>query len=138
MNEPEKIRAILAEARTIAVVGCSPNPARPSNAIARYLLAQGYDVVPVNPGHRESLGKRCYPSLDAIPPEIPIDLIDVFRNSAHVAPLVDPAIASGARFFWMQEGVVDRDAARRLESAGLGVAMDRCILKEHARHRAPH
>ena len=138
MNEPEKIRAILAEARTIAVVGCSPNPARPSNAIARYLDAQGYDVVPVNPGHGEILGKRCYPSLADVPPDVRIDLVDVFRNSAHVAPLVDPAIASGARFFWMQEGVVDPEAARRLEAAGLGVAMDRCILKEHARYRAPH
>lgn len=135
MNEPDRIRAILKDAKTVAVVGCSPNPARPSNAIARYLAEQGYEVVPINPGHREILGRRCYPSLAEVPPEVRIDLIDVFRNSAHVAPLVEPAIASGARFFWMQEGVVDRESARRLEEAGLGVAMDLCILKEHVRNR---
>jgi len=138
MNEPEKIRGILTDAKTIAVVGCSPNRARPSNAIARYLDEQGYTVVPINPGHHEILGKRCYPSLDEVPPAIRIDLIDVFRSSVHVPPLVEPAIASGARFFWMQEGVVDPESARRLEAAGLGVAMDRCILKEHVRYRAPH
>jgi len=133
MNEPEKIRSILTSARTIAVVGCSPNPARPSHGVTRYLMDEGFEIVPVNPGHRTILGRPCYPSLSDIPPEIRIDLIDVFRNSAQVAPLVEPAIASGAGFFWMQEGVVDRESARRLEEAGLGVAMDRCILKDHAR-----
>ena len=133
MNEPEKIRSILESAKTIAVVGCSPNPERPSHGVAQYLIDQGYDIVPVNPGHREILGKRCFASLSEIPPTMRIDLIDVFRNSTRIAALVDPAIASGARFFWMQEGVVDAAAARRLEDAGLGVAMDRCILKDHRR-----
>jgi len=133
MNEPEKIRSILTSARTIAVVGCSPNPARPSHGVTRYLMDEGFEIVPVNPGHRTILGRPCYPSLSDIPSEIRIDLIDVFRNSSQVAPLVEPAIASGAGFFWMQEGVVDRESARRLEEAGLGVAMDRCILKDHAR-----
>jgi len=135
VNEPEKIRSILEEAKTIAVVGCSPNPARPSNGVTRYLIEAGYEIVPVNPGHRTILGKACFPSLAEIPAQIRIDLIDVFRNSAQVRPLVEPAIASGARFFWMQEGVVDRESARRLEEAGIGVAMDRCILKEHVRLR---
>lgn len=133
MNEPGKIRSILQTARTIAVVGCSPNPARPSHGVTRYLLSEGFEIVPVNPGHRTILGKRCFPSIGEIPPEIRVDLIDVFRNSSQVAALVDPAIASGARFFWMQEGVVDPESARRLEEAGIGVAMDRCILKDHAR-----
>jgi len=133
MNEPEKIRSILTSARTIAVVGCSPNPARPSHGVTRYLMEEGFEIVPVNPGHRAILGRACYPSLSDIPPEIRIDLIDVFRNSSQIAPLVEPAIASGARFFWMQEGVIDPESARRLENAGLGVAMDRCILKDHAR-----
>jgi uncharacterized protein len=133
MNEPEKIASILRSAKTIAVVGCSPNPARPSHGVTRYLMDEGFEIVPVNPGHRTILGRPCYPSLSDIPSEIRIDLIDVFRNSSQVAPLVEPAIASGAGFFWMQEGVVDRESARRLEEAGLGVAMDRCILKDHAR-----
>jgi uncharacterized protein len=133
MNEPEKIVSILRSARTIAVVGCSPNPARPSHGVTRYLMDEGFDIVPVNPGHRTILGRPCYPSLSDIPPGIRIDLVDVFRNSSQVAPLVEPAIASGAGFFWMQEGVIDPESARRLEAAGLGVAMDRCILKDHAR-----
>jgi hypothetical protein len=135
VNEPEKIRSILQTARTIAVVGCSPNPARPSHGVARYLIEEGFEIVPVNPGHRSVLGKTCFPSLAEIPPQIRIDLIDVFRNSSQIAPLVEPAIASGARFFWMQEGVVDLESARRLENAGIGVAMDRCILKDHVRMR---
>ena len=134
MNEPEKIRSILEAARTVAVVGCSPNPARPSNAIAQYLLAHGYQVIPVNPGHRNILGLDSYASLDAVPPAISLDIVDVFRNSVHVGELVEPAIRRDARFFWMQEGVSDREAAGRLEAAGLGVAMDRCILKEHQRY----
>jgi predicted CoA-binding protein len=133
MNEPEKILSILRSARTIAVVGCSPNPARPSHGVTRYLMEEGFEIVPVNPGHRTILGRPCFPSLSDIPPGIRIDLIDVFRNSSQIAPLVEPAIASGAGFFWMQEGVVDPESARRLENAGLGVAMDRCILKDHAR-----
>lgn len=117
----------------MAVVGCSPNPERPSHAIARYLLESGYDVIPVNPGHREILGLRCYASLAEIPPEVRIDIVDVFRRSDRVAPVADQAIARGAGFFFMQEGVVDRDAAARLERAGIRVAMDRCILVEHGR-----
>jgi predicted CoA-binding protein len=135
VNEPEEIRSILQTARTIAVVGCSPNPARPSHGVTRYLIDEGFEIVPVNPGHRTILGRNCFPSLSEIPPEIRIDLIDVFRNSSQIAPLVAPAIASGARFFWMQEGVVDAESAFRLERAGIGVAMDRCILKDHARMR---
>ena len=114
-------------------MGCSPNPARPSNAIASYLLEHGYTVIPVNPGHAEILGQRCYRSLSEIPPETRLDIVNVFRRSEEVAPVADEAIARGAGFFFMQEGVVAAAAAARLEGAGIPVAMDRCILVEHRR-----
>jgi len=132
MNDATEIQAALASARTIAVVGCSPNPDRPSNAIAGYLREHGYQVIPVNPGHREILGETCYPSLAEIPGEVRIDIVDVFRRSDQVAPVAEQAIARGAGFFFMQQGVVDVDSAGRLEAAGIPVAMDRCILVEHA------
>lgn len=130
LNDPGEIRQALATARTVAVVGCSPDPSRPSNSIARYLLANGYRVIPVNPFHREILGQTCYPTLSAIPPEVPIDIVDVFRRSELVAPVAREAIARGAGFFFMQLGVLDGEAASRLEEAGIPVAMDRCILVE--------
>jgi hypothetical protein len=132
MNDAAQIRTALASARTIAVVGCSPNPDRPSNAIARYLLEQGYDVIPVNPGHLRILGETCYSSLAEIPRDVQVDIVDVFRRSDSVAPVAEQAIARGVGFFFMQQGVVDADSARRLEAAGIPVAMDRCILVEHA------
>lgn len=137
MNEPERIRRALEEAETVAVVGCSPDPARASHAIARYLLSQGYRVVPVNPNHAEILGQRCYPSLSAIPADLRIDVVDVFRRSEHVAPVAAEAIARGVPFFFMQQGVVDAPSARSLEERGIGVAMDRCILVEHERLGIP-
>ena len=132
MNDANEIRSALASARTIAVVGCSPNPDRPSNAIARYLGEHGYRVIPVNPGHRRILGETCYRSLSEIPEDVRIDIVDVFRRSDHVAPVADEAISRGVGFFFMQQGVVDAESARRLEAAGIPVAMDRCILVEHA------
>ena len=133
MNDPEEIERALHAARTVAVVGCSPNPARPSHSIARYLIENGYDVLPVNPGHRQVLGRRCYASLSEIPPEIHVDIVDVFRRSELVGPVADEAIARGVGFFFMQQGVVDQEAAERLARAGIPVAMDRCILVEHGR-----
>ena len=132
MNDANEIRSALASARTVAVVGCSPNPDRPSNAIARYLREQGYRVIPVNPGHRQILGETCYRSLSEIPADVRVDIVDVFRRSEHVAPVAEEAIARGAGFFFMQQGVVDPASARLLEAAGIPVAMDRCILVEHA------
>jgi uncharacterized protein len=132
MNDANEIRSALASARTIAVVGCSPNPDRPSNAIARYLGEHGYQVIPVNPGHRRILGETCYRSLSEIPEDVRIDIVDVFRRSEHVAPVADQAISRGVGFFFMQQGVIDSESARRLEAAGIPVAMDRCILVEHA------
>lgn len=133
MNEIDRIREALETAETVAVVGCSPNPARASHAITRYLIAQGYRVIPVNPWHREILGQPCFASLAAIPPGIRVDMVDVFRRSEAVAPVADEAIARGAAFFFMQLGVLDEASAGRLEAAGIGVAMDRCILVEHER-----
>jgi predicted CoA-binding protein len=137
VNEPDRIRRALETARTVAVVGCSPNPSRASHAIARFLIEQGYRVVPVNPGHPEILGLVSYGSLSQIPAGLPIDIVDVFRRSEAVASIADEAIARGVPFFFMQQGVVDAPSARRLEAAGIGVAMDRCILVEHERLGIP-
>jgi predicted CoA-binding protein len=137
VNDAEEIRTALETARTIAVVGCSPNPGRPSNAIARYLMEQGYRMIPVNPGHRTILGETCYRTLAEIPAEVAVDIVDVFRRSDHVAEIADAAIERGVGFFFMQQGVLDPAAARRLEAAGIPVAMDRCILVEHASRGLP-
>lgn len=137
MNDPERIREALERADTVAVVGCSPDPSRASHAIARYLIEQGYRVIPVNPGHREILGKRSYASLSEIPPEVRVDIVDVFRRSDKVAPVAEEALARRVPFFFMQQGVVDTASAARLEREGIGVAMDRCILVEHSRLGIP-
>lgn len=115
------------------MVGCSPNPARPSHTVARYLIENGYDVIPVNPGHWQILGRRCYGSLAEIPAEVRVDIVDVFRRSELVGPIADQAIARGVGFFFMQQGVANAEAAARLERAGIPVAMDRCLLVEHGR-----
>jgi uncharacterized protein len=132
INDPGEIARALKTARTIAVVGCSPKDNRPSHAIASYLLSAGFDVIPVNPGHTEILGRTCYPDLASIPTDIRLDIVDVFRRSEFVREIADAALARGAGFFWMQDGVVDEEAARRLAAAGIPVAMDRCIYRDHA------
>ena len=137
MNDSGQIRRALESARTVAVVGCSPDPARPSHVIARYLKDRGYRVIPVNPGHHEILGERCYGALSEIPADVRLDIVDVFRRSSEVGRLADEAIARGAGFFFMQQGIVDQEAARRLEEAGIPVAMDRCILVERERLEIP-
>ena len=124
------ITNILKDCRTIAVVGLSSNPARPSFGVASYMQAQGYRVLPVNPNETTVLGEPSFPSLAAVPGAI--DLVNIFRTSEEVLPIVDEAIARGAKAIWMQEGVVNEAAAHRAEQAGLLVVMDRCWLKEHA------
>jgi len=137
VNDVVQIQQALEQARTIAVVGCSPDPDRPSNAIARYLIEAGYRVVPVNPGHAEILGQTCYRSLAEIPEAVTIDIVNVFRRSEEVAPVAAAAIARGGiSFFFMQQGVADTGSAKKLEAAGIPVAMDRCILIEHQRLQA--
>lgn len=125
------IRRILAETRTIAVVGLSANWHRPSYFAAKYMLDHGYTVIPVNPAYPEVLGQICYPSLRDIP--VPVDMVDVFRKPEDVLPLVDDAIAIGAKTFWMQLGVINDEAVARAEAAGLQVVADRCVKIEYAR-----
>jgi predicted CoA-binding protein len=126
-----RVAEILGSAHTIAVVGLSPKRFRPSYGVAEYLQRAGYRIIPINPGVAEVLGEKAYPSLDAVPG--PVDIVDIFRRPEHVPEIVEAAIRKGAKTIWMQEGVVHEDAARRAESAGLAVVMDRCILKDHRR-----
>lgn len=131
----DTIDKILRNCRTIAVVGISSNRARPSHHVAAYMQAHGYHVVPVNPHETTVLGEPAYPSLAAVPD--PIDLVNIFRRSEDVLPIIEEAIAHGAKAIWMQEGVVNESAAALAAEAGLPVVMDRCWLKEH-RLRASH
>ena len=112
----------LSQSRTIAVVGLSPNPQRDSHRVARYLKEQGYRVIPVNPMTDEVLGEKSYPDLPSVPE--PIDMVDIFRRSELVPLVVDQAIQVGARYIWMQDGVVNQEAADKAEAAGLLVVMD--------------
>lgn len=122
---------ILNKYKNIAMVGLSNNPFRPSHFAAIYMLANGYNVIPVNPAATEILGRKCYPSLRDIPEKV--DIVDVFRKPSDVPPLVDEAVAIGAKVFWMQLGVINEEAARKAVEAGLEVVMDRCVKIEHAR-----
>jgi uncharacterized protein len=123
------INDILKDCKTIAVVGLSSDEGRPSHRIARYLQNCGYKVIPVNPTLKEALGEKAYPSLREIPEKI--DIVDVFRRSEDVPPIADDAIAIGAKCLWMQEGIVNKQAAKKAEAAGLKVVMDRCLMMEH-------
>ena len=131
INSPETIRRILDECRTIAVVGLSSDPSRPSNSVSGYMRRQGYRVIPVNPNETSVFGEKAYPDLSAVPEKI--DLVDVFRRPNEAGKAVDEAIAVGAKAVWLQEGVIDSAAAQRALDAGLLVVMDRCWLKEHIR-----
>src|SRR5205085_11225923 len=133
INSSQTIGQILDECKTIAVVGLSSNPMRPSNGVARYMQRAGYRVVPVNPNETVVLEEKAYPTLADVP--LQVDLVDVFRRSSEAGAAVDEAIRVGARAIWLQEGVIDREAAERALDAGLLVVMDRCWLKEHARLR---
>lgn len=123
----DAVFTLLREAREIAVVGISDKPERPSHEVAAFLQGRGYRIVPINPSLKEVLGERCYPSLAAYGK--PVDIVDVFRASDAVPPIVDEAIATGARCVWMQEGVSHEEAARKALGAGLLVVQDRCIKK---------
>lgn len=123
------IKQLLSTSTTIAVVGLSPKEARASNQVARYLIEAGYTVIPVNPGQERVLGLCCFPDLVSIPG--PVDIVDVFRRSSEVEPIVDEAIRIGARAIWLQEGVVNQAAAQKARNAGLLVVMDRCIKSDH-------
>ena len=119
--------------KTVAVVGCSPREDRASNRVAHYLKSAGYRIIPVNPGHSEILGEKCYPNLVEIPEKV--DIVDIFRKSEHILPIVRDAIKIGAKAVWMQDGLEDALAAGEAEKSGLKVVMNNCILREHQRLR---
>lgn len=125
------IRDILATPRTIAVVGCSPDPSRDSHQIAALLKAKGHTIIPVNPHCQEVLGEQCFPSLHAVP--LRIEMVDVFRRSQFVGQVAEESIAVGASILWLQLGVIDPAAAQRAYAAGLTVIMDRCPAIEYRR-----
>ncbi len=132
MNEAETIKQILKECKTIAVVGLSSNKYRPSNGVASFMLQKGYKVIPVNPNESEVFGVKSYSDLKSCGEKI--DLVDIFRRSDEAGTVVDDAIAIGARAVWLQEGVIDKSAAKRAEDAGLLVVMDRCWLKDFIKY----
>ena len=129
-NNLKQIRALLEESSVIAVVGLSPKTARPSNIVARYLIEAGYTIIPVNPGHDHILGLACYPSLSTVPGNI--DIVDIFRKSEEVESIVREAVATDCKAIWMQQGIINHQAARIAEDSGKIVIMDRCIKIDHA------
>jgi predicted CoA-binding protein len=126
---PEVEDKILSEYRNIAVVGLSPNPERPSHRVASYLAEQGYNIIPVNPSAQQILGRTSYPDLSSIPE--PVEVVDIFRRSEEVISIVEEAIKVRAKAIWMQEGVINEEAAAKARGAGLMVVMDKCMRKEH-------
>ena len=128
MNSIEEIRKIF-QMKTIAVVGMSPKPERPSHYVSMYMKEQGYNIIPVNPGHNEIAGMKSFPSLLDIPQTI--DVVDVFRRSEYVLPIAKSAVTVGAKALWLQDGVINEDGAKLAEKAGLLVVMNDCILRQH-------
>jgi predicted CoA-binding protein len=131
----DPIAQLLRESKTVAVVGLSSRPHRPSYSVSEYLQEAGYRIIPVNPAETEILGEKCYARLEDIPEKV--DIVDIFRRSEFVPEVVESAIRIGARAVWMQEGVIHEAAAERARQAGLFVVMNACILKEHV-HRLGH
>lgn len=127
--DEERLSAALVSAGVIAVVGASPNPARPSNMVMTYLVDQGYDVIPVRPKVSEIIGRPCYPSLEDIPRHV--DIVDVFRRAEACPDVARSAVTIGAGMLWLQEGIISEEAARIAEEGGLTVVMDRCIKVVH-------
>lgn len=125
------VKKIIGDSKSIAVVGLSSKPDRASFRVAQYLMAQGFEIIPVNPVETEVLGKTSYPNLTAI--GRPIDIVDVFRSAEATPPIVREAIAAGAKYVWLQEGIVSEEAYRIAADAGLTIVMDKCLKKEHAR-----
>ena len=126
-----EIAQILKSSKTIAVVGLSPKPERPSHGVSAYMQAHGYRIIPVNPGHDQILGEKVYKTLLEVPGSI--DIVNIFRDPAAVPEIVDQAIQKKAKVVWMQEGIVHNTAAEKARAAGLQVVMNKCIYKEHAK-----
>jgi uncharacterized protein len=127
--EADPIRELLQRSKTIAVVGLSDSPMRPSYGVSAYMQSHGYKIIPVNPLINESLGEKAYPSLREVPEKI--DIVNIFRRPEYVEEIVDQAIELKVPAVWMQEGVINQKAAEKVEKAGIFVLMDLCILKEH-------
>ena len=136
LNEPDVIEAMLGSGtgRTIAVVGLSEDPARPSHYVSEYMQQQGYKIYPVNPSIDAVLGEKCYASLTALP--VKPDVVNVFRVPSQIPAIVDEMITLGLGSLWVQQGIVNLEAAERAERAGIRVVMDRCIMGEHRRRHA--
>lgn len=135
ITDPEGRMALLRDHRCLDIVGLSAKPNRPSHFVGVYMLSEGYDVTPINPGEAEILGKKSWPSLTAMAEGLgraPV-IVDIFRRPQEVDAIVDEAIQLGARAIWMQLGIVNQDAAERAVAAGMDVVMDRCVKIEHAR-----
>lgn len=130
--EDSEIKEILSQYKIIAVVGLSDDPSKDSNRVAQYLIHHGYTIVPVNPTKETILGLKCYPNLKSIP--FPVDIVDIFRKPADVPPVVDDAIAIGAKVVWMQLGIAHNEAAKKAKEAGLKVVQGKCIKMEHTRY----
>ena len=128
MNKPETIDQIF-KMKSVAVVGMSPKPERPSHYVGMYLKEQGYDIIPVNPGHKEIAGMISYPSLLDI--QVKVDVVDVFRRSEHAVPISEAAVEIGAKALWLQDGVINQEASKLAEDAGLLVVMNDCMLRRH-------
>ncbi len=120
--------------KTIAVVGISDDPARPSNFVARFLKEHGYKIIPVNPKLAEWEGEKCYPDLLSIP--VKVDIVDIFRRSETIPPIVDEAISIKAKAVWMQEGIINEEAAAKARKAGIEVVMDKCMKKEFVKFKS--
>jgi uncharacterized protein len=133
-NSRDPITDLLRNSKTIAVVGLSSDPRRPSHEVAAYLQAAGYKIIPVNPNESEVLGERSYPRLEDI--REPIDIVDVFRRSEEVPPVADSAIAIKAKALWLQQGITNEAAAEKAHAAGLLVVEDACLFVEHKRRKA--
>ncbi|MBW1636457.1 MAG: CoA-binding protein [Deltaproteobacteria bacterium] len=129
LQELSDIGKLLKQITSIAVVGLSPKESRPSNMVARYLIESGYKVIPVNPGQSEILGEVCYPDLFSVPEQI--EIVDIFRRSEDVLPIVEQAVDIGARAVWMQQGIINSEAAELARRKGIFVVMDRCIKVDH-------
>ncbi len=129
----EEMKEVLRGSKTVAVIGISPKEDRPSYGVASYLKSKGYRIIPVRPDGEKILGEKVYHGLTEIPREIEIDVIDIFRKSEDVPPVVEEAIHRGAKVVWMQEGIVNQEARAKAEKAGLKVIMDLCMKKEHQR-----
>ena len=127
----ETLKRILQTSKSIAMVGLSDKWHRPSYFVAKYLLERGFQVIPVNPGHKEIMGQKCYPTLEDIPDQV--DMVDLFQRPDRVMPFVESAIEMQVRFIWMQLGIVNEEAAAKARARGIEVVMDRCLKIEYAR-----